>query len=286
MTSIMTNAAAMAALQTLRSIDNNLEMTQRRVSSGYRVETAADNAGYWSIATTMRSDNAALSTVSDALGLGAATVDTAYTALDNVVDVMSTIKAKLVAAREPGVDKNKINEEMTQLKNQLISSAQSASFSGENWLYNTNALELGTKQVVSSFVRGADGSVQVTTLDFDTAESVLIDTQDASRGFLTKSIDADALRSTGTGAREYYLLDMGGPTGGDEIAIETDTPDDVIDDMIAVVDNVIQQLTDAAATLGAVDVGTDVGLTRPFTPLTSEALITAAVTGQLPELNG
>ncbi|EKF58953.1 MAG: flagellin [Agrobacterium albertimagni] len=252
MTSIMTNAAAMAALQTLRSIDNNLEMTQRRVSSGYRVETAADNAGYWSIATTMRSDNAALSTVSDALGLGAATVDTAYTALDNVVDVMSTIKAKLVAAREPGVDKNKINEEMTQLKNQLISSAQSASFSGENWLYNTNALELGTKQVVSSFVRGADGSVQVTTLDFDTAESVLIDTQDASRGFLTKSIDADALRNTGTGTREYYLLDMGGPTGGDEIAIETDTPDDVIDDMIAVVDNVIQQLTDAAATLGAI----------------------------------
>jgi flagellin len=252
MTSIMTNAAAMAALQTLRSIDNNLEMTQRRVSSGYRVETAADNAGYWSIATTMRSDNAALSTVSDALGLGAATVDTAYTALDNVVDVMSTIKAKLVAASEPGVDKNKINEEMTQLKNQLISSAQSASFSGENWLYNTNALELGTKQVVSSFVRGADGSVQVTTLDFDTAESVLIDIQDASRGFLTKSIDADVLRNTGTGAREYYLLDMGAPTGGDEIAIDTNTSKEALDDMIAVVDNVIQQLTDAAATLGAI----------------------------------
>ena len=56
MTSIMTNAAAMAALQTLRSIDTNLETTQSRVSSGYRVETASDNAGYWSIATTMRSD--------------------------------------------------------------------------------------------------------------------------------------------------------------------------------------------------------------------------------------
>jgi flagellin len=253
MTSIMTNAAAMAALQTLRSIDTNLETTQRRVSSGYRVETAADNAGYWSIATTMRSDNAALSTVSDALGLGAATVDTAYTALDNVVDVMSSIKAKLVAASEPGVDKNKINEEMTQLKNQLISAAQSASFSGENWLYNTNAAELGTKQVVSSFVRGADGSVQVTTLDFDTEESVLIDTGDASRGFLTKAIDADVLRSTGTGAREYFLLDMGTPpAGATEITINTNTTKDELDDMIAVVDDVIQQLTDAAATLGAI----------------------------------
>ncbi|MFN7127152.1 MAG: flagellin, partial [Allorhizobium sp.] len=150
------------------------------------------------------------------------------------------------------VDKNKINEEMTQLKNQLISAAQSASFSGENWLYNTNAAELGTKQVVSSFVRGADGSVQVTTLDFDTEESVLIDIQDASRGFLTKSIDADVLRNTGTGAREYYLLDMGAPTSGDEIAIDTNTTKEQLDDMIAVVDDVIQQLTDAAATLGAI----------------------------------
>ncbi len=255
MTSIMTNAAAMAALQTLRSIDTNLEMTQRRVSSGYRVETAADNAGYWSIATTMRSDNAALSTVSDALGLGAATVDTAYTALDNVIDVMSTIKAKLVAASEPGVDKNKINEEMKQLKNQLISSAQSASFSGENWLYNTNTLELGTKQVVSSFVRGADGSVQVTTLDFNTTESLLIDTADAGRGFLTKSINADPLVLPVSGtARNYYILDVGSTIGaaGTEIAIDTNTTKEVLDDMIAVVDNVIQQLTDAAATLGAI----------------------------------
>ena len=47
MTSILTNAAAMAALQTLRSIDRDLETTQARVSSGLRVETAADNAAYW-----------------------------------------------------------------------------------------------------------------------------------------------------------------------------------------------------------------------------------------------
>lgn len=44
--------------------------------------------------------------------------------------------------------------------------------------------------------------------------------------------------------------------------------------------------------LGAVDVGTDVGLTRPFTPLTSEALITAApdvvlvMTGGLESMGG
>ncbi|MGK6317862.1 flagellar hook associated protein, partial [Neorhizobium sp. DT-125] len=56
MTSILTNIAAMAALQTLRQLGQDMETTQGRVSSGMRVGTASDNAAYWSIATTMRSD--------------------------------------------------------------------------------------------------------------------------------------------------------------------------------------------------------------------------------------
>ncbi|MGQ5491093.1 flagellin N-terminal helical domain-containing protein, partial [Thauera sp. ZXT1-4] len=74
MTSILTNTAAMAALKTLRMIGSNMAETQRQVSSGLRVQIAADNAAYWSISTTMRSDNMAISAVADALGLGAAKV--------------------------------------------------------------------------------------------------------------------------------------------------------------------------------------------------------------------
>lgn len=77
-TSILTNVAAIAALQTLRSVGANMTEMQRQVSSGLRVQVAADNAAYWSISTTMRSDNMAISAVSDALGLGAAKLDTAY----------------------------------------------------------------------------------------------------------------------------------------------------------------------------------------------------------------
>ncbi|MGQ3366535.1 flagellin N-terminal helical domain-containing protein, partial [Rhizobium oryzihabitans] len=75
MTSILTNIAAMSALQTLRSIGQNMEATQDRVSSGLRVGQASDNAAYWSIATTKRSDNGARSAVQDARGHGAATGD-------------------------------------------------------------------------------------------------------------------------------------------------------------------------------------------------------------------
>ena len=77
MTSIMTNAGAMTALQSLKATNQSINDTQNRISTGYRVAEASDNAAYWSIATTMRSDNKVLSTVQDALGLAAGLVDTA-----------------------------------------------------------------------------------------------------------------------------------------------------------------------------------------------------------------
>src|SRR6218665_606343 len=144
MTSILTNSSAMAALSTLRSISSDMETTQGRISSGLRVGDASDNAAYWSIATTMKSDNKALSTVQDALGLGAAKTDTAYTGLNAAIDIVSEIKAKLVAAREPGVDKKKINSELTELKSQLVSISESSSFSGQNWLYNDDSVANAT----------------------------------------------------------------------------------------------------------------------------------------------
>jgi len=253
MTSILTNAAAMAALQTLRSIDDSLQTTQARVSSGLRVETAADNAAYWSIATTMRSDNRAISTVADALGLGAAKVDTAYTALENVIDVMSEIKAKLVAASESGVDKTKINDEIKELKNQLISAAQSASFSGENWLYNTGDDVLGVKSVVASFVRSASGNVKIATLDFDTKNSVLIDLQNPDEGYLTKSIDlADVMENPPAGVGPYTLINMDDPEADDVIQLKADTTAEEIDGMLSVTEAILKDLTNAASTLGAI----------------------------------
>jgi flagellin len=261
MTSIMTNAAAMAALQTLRTIDGNLEETQNKISSGYRVQTAADNAAYWSIATTMRSDNKALSTVSDALGLGAAKTDTAYTALDSSISVIEEIKAKLVAAREPGVDKTKINAELNELKSQLSSISQSASFSGENWLYNSSSTAAGTKEIVASFNRSTTGAVSVATLAVNTSESILIDTNTASRGQLTKDVTVSQpiANSTGTTTATYYLINASSTTSatGVEVKLTTGTSDQNIDGMISAVDKMLTNMTSVASNLGAINTRID-----------------------------
>jgi flagellin len=196
MASILTNNNAMAALQTLRGISSNMETTQNRISSGLRVGTASDNAAYWSIATTMRSDNAALSSVQDAMGLGAAKIDTAYAGMEAAIDVVTEIKNKLVTAAEGSADKAKIQEEITQLQGQLKSIAESASFSGENWLQTEvkvdadGLVENTTKQVVGSFTRDSSGNVSVKTINVELNDTnVLFDLSGGNKGLL----DAEAL---------------------------------------------------------------------------------------------
>jgi flagellin len=251
--SIMTNVSAIAALKTLRSINSDMETTQNHISTGYKVDTAADNAAYWSIATTMRSDKSAMGTVQDALGLAAAKTDTAYTGLNSAIDVMSTIKTKLVAAREPGVDKSKVDAELTELKNQLKSISESASFSGQNWLYNTDTSANTTVEMVGSFNRTDTGAVSVGVLKFDTADSTLIDTNDVTKGLLTGNVTVTQPAGTLTTTASYFLLDVGAatPAGGAEIKLDSSTSNDNIDGMISAVDNMLLSMTDTAATLGA-----------------------------------
>jgi flagellin len=253
MTSIMTNSSAMAALNTLRSITSSMEKTQNNISTGYRVSDASDNAAYWSIATTMRSDNKALSTVQDALGFAAAKTDTAYTGLNSAIDVVTEIKAKLVAAREPGVDKLKINSELTELKNQLVSISESASFSGQNWLYNDDTTANGSVEMVGSFNRASDNTVSVGILTFDTSTSTLVDTNDASLGLLTGDITVTQPAGTTTTSATYFLVDANSTTAasGTEIALTATTADDDLDGMISAVESMLTSMTDAAATLGA-----------------------------------
>ena len=159
MSSLLTNASAMTALQTLSQINKDLAATQSRVSTGQKVSTASDNAAYWSIATTMRSDNAALSAVQDALGLGASKVDTAYAGMEQAVEYIKEIKNKLITAQEPSADRAKLQEDIAQLQDQLRGIAESASFSGENWLQADLSGGTVTKSVVSSFVRDSAGNI-------------------------------------------------------------------------------------------------------------------------------
>jgi flagellin len=241
MSSIMTNQSAMTALQSLSNTNKSLGQVQSRISTGYRVSSAEDNAAYWSIATTMKSDRGALSTVKDALGLGAATIDVAYTGMNSAIDVTKEIKNKLVAARQPGIDRTKVQAEIAELQNQLQSVADSSVFSGENWLSvdSSDAAYNATKSMIASFSRSG-GNVSVGTISIDVDGVKLYDANDQS-GIL------DTIDTTANGGVDYSVTDL-------DISALTDTDVDLADleQMIAFADDAIGSMTTAASNLGAI----------------------------------
>jgi flagellin len=234
MTSILTNSAANAALQTLSSINKGLEDTQDRVSSGYKVSKASDNVAYWSISTTMNSDQKALNSATDALGVGAAKVDTAYAAMESAIDVVNEIKAKLVTATETSTDKEQIQLEIDKLQEQLSSIAQGASFSGENWMVTGDQTD-GT--VVDGFVRSDDGTVKVTSATYSISTFALFD---------------DVTGGVGTDGILGEVMDIDLSTIADETEIAA---------MLTTVEDALATMTIGGAALGAlttrIDLQTD-----------------------------
>lgn len=250
MTSILTNNAAMAALQTLRALDSNMQDTQARVSSGLRVGGAADNAAYWSIATTMRSDNMALSAVQDALGLGAAKIDTAYAAMESAIEVVKEIKSKVVAATEEGVDKSKIQEEISQLQQQLVSISESATFSGQNWVAGGDAGAPVDVTVVSGFLRTSTGAVSVSTtgytLDASTpGEMTVLFGSDGAGGLEpTTGILGTATTFTGLADQSVDTLDI-------TLYVDPNVSTNM-QEALDLVEGALQAMTSAAAALGSI----------------------------------
>ena len=252
--SLLTNSSAMTALQTLRNVSSQLATTQNRISTGQRVSTASDNAAYWSIATSMRSDNAALSAVSDSLGLSAATVDTEYTALTSVIgdkeSGLTKLQALLVEAKTAGIDRTKIQADITQIQQDMRLKADSATFNGINWLsINTSATPAATPlsfNLVSSYSR-VGGTPTIGSITVTTANFALYTTGGASpTGILDTTVAPPAGGPTpAPAAASVSSLNIG--------ALTDAAPDQVLlDSYIAQVTTAINTVASAAANLGAV----------------------------------
>src|SRR5690606_15837350 len=195
--------------------------------TGYRVAEASDNAAYWSIATTMRSDHKALSTVQDSLGLGASKVDTAYTGMQKAIEVVNDIKVKLVAASgASAADKAKIQVEIEALQGQLKSYADAATFSGANFLSvisdktaagaaagTADAVQQDVK-IVSAFNRSASGSVTLGTIDVKVEGIKLFDsgtgTAVKNDGILDRQTTVYSSSAAQTIYDKAYLGSLGG----------------------------------------------------------------------------
>lgn len=205
MSSILTNNGAMVALQTLSSINKNLTDTQAVISTGKKVGSAKDNASVWAISKVMEADVKGFKGISDSLSLGQSTVAVARQASETVTDLLTQIKAKVVASQGENVDRNKIQTDIKALTGQIKSVTNAAQFNGLNLVKGTEDVT-----VLSSLDRASNGSV--------TASDITVNRQDLSTDAgvygagtsLASNITASEATVDSTGAQNRVELTLAG----------------------------------------------------------------------------
>jgi flagellin len=155
MASLLTNTAAMTALQTLTSTNNALATTQDRIATGKKVNTAADNAAYWSISVSMESQSKTISAAQEALGVGKSVVDIAVTGIESAIKLAQDVQKKLETLGTPGVDNAVVQNDVAELTKQIVDIAKSASFEGKNLLSTTGSAAGVT--ITTGYTSGAGG---------------------------------------------------------------------------------------------------------------------------------
>ncbi len=174
MSSILTNNGAMVALQTLKSINNNLVDTQNQISTGKEVASAKDSSSIWAISKVMESDVSGFKAVSDQLSMGEATTAVALAGAEQIVERLTEMKALAVSATAQNVDHAKIETEIAEKFAQITDIVNGSQFNGTNLLLadidGTGASDL---TVLASLDRVGTAAptltnITVSTVDFET----------------------------------------------------------------------------------------------------------------------
>ncbi len=135
--SVNTNTQALIALQNLNSTASDLAISQNRISTGRKVDSAKDNGSTWAIAQSMRANSQSLNAVRDSLQRGQSTIDVAMAAAGSISDLLLQMKEKALAASDTTLDtasRESLNVDFKALRDQIAKTVANAEFNGSNMI--------------------------------------------------------------------------------------------------------------------------------------------------------
>lgn len=165
-TSVNTNIGAMTALQSLRSINKELDVTSKRIQTGYKVADAFDDASIFAVAQGIRSTVKQYAAVQSGLSNGEGIGQVAGSALKGVSDLIADIKAKITALSDGSLSTTQVTTYSTDLMKQLSQVSNyitQASYNGRNLFTNSNSVSFladttGTTLTLSSQSANTSGA--------------------------------------------------------------------------------------------------------------------------------
>jgi len=228
---VNTNSEAIVAQNNLNTTEMSLNTAMTDLSSGLRINTAADDAAGYAISQDLTSQvnglNQSSSNAQDATSL----IQTADGALNDVGQMLQTIRSLAVeynGGTLDATDQNAIVSEVTQLVSQIEQIGNQAQFNG---------ISLFTTSGVASSALGTVNGVSFTTLTFQVG---------ADDG---QSISVSLVQLTGSNGLLYGIEQMVASSGGFTIA---NVADGSATGALSLISSMIDQVSSLASDFGAV----------------------------------
>jgi flagellin len=203
--SVNTNINAMAAIQSLMDIGNQMTTTQNAIQSGLKVGAASDNPAVFTIAQGLRGNIDALSAVSDSLSTGIATVQGQIQGATSISDALNTLLQTVTQAQgDTGSALTAANATITNALSNIDAFAKDTTINGVNLLESAGSLNV---------LSAVDGSTtSVTTSAASTSAGLGLTGLQVSTGGNTLTTNATAIAS---GDTVTYT-----PTSGNKVVFE------------------------------------------------------------------
>jgi len=216
MVSVNTNIAALGAQNALAGVDGDYKEAMLRLSTGKRINGAADDAAGLSVASSMTAQVKGLKMASKNASDGISLVNTIEGALSEVTDILQRMRelaVQSVSDTNNGSDRTYIQDEVNQLNNELNRISSTTQYNGMSVLdgtYTDRTVQVGN--LANQVVKFGVSSVDTTTLgayQINSADEVLAVTAthaNAKSAFGALFVDAaDYVISGSQGTKTAYV---------------------------------------------------------------------------------
>ncbi|OCR93779.1 flagellin B [Campylobacter fetus] len=230
---INNNIAAMSAHTNSVMNNRNLDSSLGKLSSGLRIQTAADDASGMSIADSLRSQanglGQAVKNGNDAIGI----VQTADKAMDEQIKILDSIKTKSIQAAQDGQSSDSrraLQNDISRLLEELDNIAKTTSFNGQQLLsgnFSNKEFQIGAYSNETAKVSiGATDSNSIGHTRFETTMNTVMNASVAEAltvklsgidgfpaGYTFKTISSAELKTDGYKAVAEQINAMADQTG-------------------------------------------------------------------------
>jgi flagellin len=203
MSSIVTNVAALNGQRNLNSTSMKMGKVLEKLSSGYRINRAADDAAGLGISEKMRAqirgNSQAIRNAQDGISM----IQTAEGAMDEVHGILQRMRELGVQAANDTYDsaaRTSIGTELVQLRSEIDRIANATQFNGQSLLTGALTGTLGGATGTDLVVNDAVGAAVATGIEVASAKPATYTFSSAGAGLITLTSSTGAAQQISIGA--------------------------------------------------------------------------------------